>query len=148
MKIQQHGCQFSPPFGGGGGIPFREVPDNCNAIIEGISIRSAALIDSIRIVYRLSNGRSYTGAHHGGGTGVLHTENINVDAGERIIAVSGKSGQYYVEQLQFFTNWGRILGPYGGCGGGNFKVNSCLVRGIFGKSAALLDSIGFVCSHP
>ena len=36
-----------------------------------------------------------------------------------------------VDQLGFVTNKGRIFGPYGGCGGGSFTVNSCLVRGMF-----------------
>ena len=148
MQIQQLGCQFAAgAYGGGGGTPFNEIPDNCNAIIQRIMIRSAALVDGIQLIYKLSNGQSFTGKHYGGSGGVLHTEDINVDMGEKVIAVFGKAG-HYVDQLLFFTNWGRILGPYGGNGGGNFKVNSCLVRGIFGRSASLLDSIGFLCSHP
>ena len=84
--------------------------------------------------------------YRGGTGGGKHTININVDDGERIIGVFGRSGSK-VDQLGFITNHGRIFGPYGGCGGGPFTVNSCLVRGIFGRSGAALDSIGFFCSN-
>lgn len=148
MQIQRLGCNFTAgTFGGGGGEAFNELPDNCGATIRRIVIRSGSVIDGIHIIYRLSNGQEYTGEHYGGHGGGLHTVNINTDGGERIIGVSGKAGGF-VDQLEFVTNWGRILGPYGGCGGGNFKVNSCHVRGIYGRSAALVDSIGFFCSHP
>ena len=95
MQIQELGCQFSAgPFGGGGGSRFNEVPDNCNAMIKRVLIRSGSLVDGIQIIYRLSNGQSFTGKHHGGGTGGLHTFDINVDQGERVIAVFGKGGHY------------------------------------------------------
>ena len=71
---------------------------------------------------------------------------VNVDGGEKINGIFGKSGSK-VDQLGFITNWGRIFGPYGGCGGGNFHVNSCHLCGIIGRSGSLLDSIGFFCSH-
>ena len=148
MQIQQLCGHFSAgSFGGGGGKAFKELPDNCGATIRRIKIRSGSVIDGIQIVYRLSNGQGYTGKHHGGTGGGLHTVNINTEGGERIIGVSGRAGGF-IDQIEFVTNWGRLLGPYGGCGGDNFKVNSCHVRGIFGRSAALLDSIGFFCSHP
>ena len=70
---------------------------------------------------------------------------LNVDQGERIIAVWGRS-ETKVDQLGFATNHGRIFGPYGGNGGNYFKVEGCYLRGISGKSKTLVDSLGFHCS--
>ena len=147
-QIQQSGCQFSAgTFGGGGGGAFNELPGNCGGTIRSVRLRSGSRIDSIQITYRLSNGQDYTGAHHGGTGGGLRTFNVDVDGGERIVGVFGKSGSE-VDRLGFVSNRGRIFGPYGGNGGGNFNVNSCNVRGIYGRSGSRLDSIGFFCSHP
>ena len=110
-------------------------------------LRSGSRIDSIQITYRLSSGQDSTGSRRGGNGGGEHTIDIDVDGGERLIGVFGRSGGA-VDQLGFVTNKGKIFGPYGGCGGGPFTVNSCLVRGIFGRSGSAIDSIGFHCSHP
>ena len=111
-------------------------------------IRSGSYIDSIQIVYRLSNGQDYTGIHRGGTGGSLKTYNVDVDGGERVIGVFGKSGSS-VDLLGFVTNLGKIIGPYGECGGGgDFRVDSCHVRGIYGRSGSSIDSIGFHCSRP
>ena len=69
---------------------------------------------------------------------------MNVSAGEKVIGAIGRSGSE-VDQLGLFTNFGRIFG-HGGCGGDSFVVNGCEVRGIFGKSGNVVDSIGFHCS--
>ena len=107
-------------------------------------IRSAALIDGIQLTYQYSNGVQYTSGYHGGTGGHAHRITINVSRGERVIGVFGRSAAL-VDSLGFITNWGRIFGPYGGCGGRAFTVHSCKVKGIHGRSAALLDSIGFFC---
>lgn len=118
MEIQKiAGCKFpAGTFGGGGGDVFSEILDNCGAVIQRIEIRSGGVIDSIQITYRLSSGKCYTGDLHGGAGGQLHTIDIDVVRGERIIDVFGKSGAL-VDQLGFITNQGRIFGPYGGSGG-------------------------------
>ena len=147
-RIQTSGCHFSEgAFGGGGGGSFNELPNNCGAVVRRIVLRSGSLIDAIQVTYRLSNGQDSTGSNYGGTGGGKHTIDIDVDNGERLIGVFGKSGSR-VDQLGFVTNKGRIFGPYGGCGGGSFTVNSCLVRGIFGRSGSGIDSIGFHCSNP
>ena len=45
--------------------------------------------------------------------------------------IDGRVGDL-VEQLTFYTNQGRTLGPYGGDGGGPFTIDNCEPRGIFG----------------
>ena len=103
-------------------------------------------MDAIQLTYMLSNGREYTAGWHGGRGGGKAEFRVNIKAGERIVGVFGKSGGL-LDQIGFVTNKGRIFGPYGGCGGGNFHVNSCHFCGIFGRSAGLIDSIGFFCSR-
>ncbi len=142
------GCHFSAgTFGGGGGGSFNELPDNCGAVVQKIVVRAGDRVDAIQVTYRLSSGQDSTGSNRGGTGGAKHTIDIDVDGGERLIGVFGRSGSR-VDMLGFVTDKGRIFGPYGGCGGGPFTVNSCLVRGIFGRSGSAIDSIGFHCSHP
>ena len=141
------GCYSLGTYGGSGGYAFNEVPSNCAAVIRKITIRAASYVDSIQITYRLPNGQDYTANRHGGLGGREHVLYVDVDNGEKIVGIFGKSATF-VDQLGFVTNKGRIFGPYGGCGGRNFHVSSCLVRGTFGRSATFLDSIGFHCSHP
>ena len=103
-------------------------------------------MDGIQLIYRLANGQNYAGHHRGGHGGGFHEFSVNVDAGERVIGILGRSGSR-VDQLAFITNHGKIFGPHGDCGGGRFYVQGCQVRGIYGRSGSLLDSIGFFCSH-
>jgi len=70
---------------------------------------------------------------------------IDVMDSERIVGIFRRTGAI-VDRLGFITNRGRVFGPYGGCGGTPFTMNSCILHGIHGRSAATLDSIGFFCS--
>ena len=145
--MQGYGCQFSAgTYGGGGGGAFNEHPAYCRSTVKRIVIRSGTYIESIQITYQLPNGKYYRGKRYGGGGGRVHTININVDEGERVVGIFGKRGSL-VDRLGFVTNKGRIFGPYGHHGGVAFTVNSCEIRGIFGRSGSLIDSIGFLCSR-
>ena len=148
QKRQTIGCTFSAgTYGGGGGGAFNEVPNSCGATVSQIRLRSGSVIDGIQLSYKFSNGHYYTAGHHGGRGGGERVFNVNVNGGEKIIGIFGKSGSK-VDQLGFITNHGRIFGPHGGCGGGRFHVHTCHLRGIYGRSGSLLDSIGFFCSRP
>ena len=138
-------CPYtSSCYGGGGGRAFNELPDNCKATISKITIRYGKFVDSIQLTYRLSNGKDYTGHCFGGRGGRKAEVHIDVDGGERVTGVFGKSAGL-LDQIGFVTTKGRIFGPYGGCGGRPFHVNSCHVHGIYGRFGALIDSIGFHC---
>ena len=141
---EQSGCtRTAGPYGGGGGGAFHEFIDGCHAIVRKIIIRSGRLIDAIQVTYKKRNGRLYTSRQRGGNGGGKST--IILRRGEIIVGIFGKTGRL-VDQLGFVTNHGRIFGPYGGNGGGSFKVHGCHLRGIFGRSGSLIDSIGFYCS--
>ncbi len=138
------GCYTAGPYGGGGGGAFTELLDDCNAIVTQLIIRSGSLVDSIQATYRFSNGQVKTGGHHGGTGGSKHFVNLNY--GEKIIAVFGASGSF-VDKIGFVTDQHRFFGPYGGQGGGDFSVTNCVLRGFLGRSGHLVDSIGFFCGH-
>ena len=127
------------PYGGRGGRDiFTEI--YCNADVSRIFIRAGGVVDGIMFTYQYPGGKSFNGGYHGGYGGYAHTITINVSKGERVIGVFGRSGGL-VDLLGFVTNWGRIFGPYGTCGGRPFTVNSCKVKGIQGRAGGYLDSI-------
>ena len=121
-------------YGGAGGSAF----DSQGDAVRSISIRSGSLIDSIQLEYL--NGQ--TSKQLGGSGGSL--AQIDLDTDERIVAIFGRSGAF-VDSLTFVTNVGRIFGPYGGDGGSPFQVPECKLSGVFGRSADLVDAIGFHC---
>ena len=150
QKPTSGGCQSvfsSQSHGGGGGGAFTDEPSNCGAKVKKILIRSGERIDAIQITYKYPNGQIKDGKYFGGNGGGRHMIDINVDKGEKIVGVFGRSG-LELDQLGFITNTGKIFGPYGATGGGPFKVESCVIRGIYGRSGGLIDSIGFRCSRP
>ena len=140
------GASFLGPYGGTGGNSFTETPDNCRAEVKRIVIYRKSVIDSIQITYKMSTGQEIEGQKHGGYGGDRVVIDINVDQGERIIAIWGRA-ETKVDQLGFATNHGRIFGPYGGNGGDYFKAERCHLHGIAGKSKTLLDSLGFYCGR-
>ena len=147
LRTQRIGCsRIVLLYGGKGGGAFTELPDHCNAVVSKILIQAAAQFDAIQLTYQYSNGNQYTSGYHGGTGGTAHRITINVSQGERVVGVFGRTGSL-VDSLGFVTNKGRIFGPYGGCGGVPFTVNSCKIKGILGRSARLLDSIGFFCGN-
>ena len=92
----------------------------------------------------MPDGKELVGGYHGGNGGTEYVMDIDVKNKERIIGIFGRSKDY-LDQLGFATNKGRILGPYGGCGGNPFNVDSCDIGGIYGRSYDWMDSIGFYC---
>ena len=102
-------------------------------------------MDAIQLTYRLADGTDYTSPYHGGYGGSYHEFSVDIDNGEKVIGVLGRSGNK-VDQLAFITNHGRTFGPHGDCGGDIFAVEGCEVRGIFGRTGNVVDSIGFLCA--
>lgn len=150
-QIQESSCTQSAIVGGSGGTYFDELLDNCNAIVKRVKIRYGTSLEAIQMTYQLSTGREHVGQFYGGtgGTPLNFTLNVNVDRGERIVGVFGEYGQF-INQLVFHTSMGGVFGLFGGSGciEGNFHVDTCKVRGIFGRSGSKLDAIGFYCTEP
>ena len=75
---------------GSGGGSFNELLDNCGAVVRRIVLRSGSLIDAIQVTYRFSNGQDSTGSIYIWWN--WRREAHDVDGGERLIGVFGKSG--------------------------------------------------------
>ena len=125
--------------GGMGGNPFDDLNAAGNIIgkVVAVRVRHGDRIDSINASY---DGQSGSTAHGGGG-GTEDT--FSLDSNEWITEVHGRSGDG-VDQLQFYTNLGRVSPVYGGNGGNPFvesRPNS-IVKAFFGRSGAGLDQIG------
>jgi hypothetical protein len=122
-------------YGGNGGNYFN---DGRSSKIKRISIRHGSYID--RIQTRGSSG-GWNSSHGGNGGRQSYW---TVSRGDCINRIAVRYGAY-VDSLQFFTKRGRSSPKYGG-NGGNYKLvnlgRKCL-RGIYGRSGAYLDQIGF-----
>ncbi len=137
------------PNGGTAGTEFEEV-FGCEGVrISGFEISHGPHVHGLKVFYEI-NGTLTPGSTYGGYTGNEGTASVTLDSDERIVSVSGRSGDF-IDQLEFATNEGRQLGPYGVLGGGPFTVgnNSCEPRGIFGRqdlSVPVISQIGFYCA--
>ena len=66
----------------------------------------------------------------------LQRHSFRLDSGERIIAAHVVSS-LLVDRLQFWTNRGRVLGPYGGYGGQSNPKEQHIRTGSFGYLAGI-----------
>lgn len=134
-------------FGGNGGRPF---DDNITAYdpavvgIQAIRIRHGNQVDSIQATYILATGSTFAGGRHGGHGG--RETYLQLEAGEEIIEVYGKTNHALVDQISFVTRKAdgtvQIYGPFGRTGETSYSVKGQIL-GFYGRSGNLLDSIGF-----
>ena len=137
----------SPTHGGSGGAHFNDPISTHSPQIVGIRalrIRHGDKIRSIQATYILEDGATWEAPNHGG-TGDSESY-IQFDAGEFITRVDGESEATLVDQLTFTTEKvdGTVMqyGPYGTTTNTAFSVSGHVI-GLFGRSEALLDAIGF-----
>ncbi len=140
------------PNGGTEGTEFEEV-FGCEGVrISGFEISHGPYVHGLKVFYEI-NGTLTPGSMYGGYTGNIGNASVTLDSDERIVSISGRSGDF-IDQLEFVTNEGRQLGPYGGPTAGAFTVGnpSCEPRGIFGRQFLSVDDgpvisqIGFYCA--
>ena len=147
------GCSATPVYGsstvGNAFVDFTTTtPWPCGVDISRVIVRHGSLIDAIQIIYKTYDGDTIVKDQHGGNGGVVSSFDVDLDSGERIIAVAGATSTQYVIQLTFVTRKpsGEILiyGPYGTT---TVVVNTFLVMGkinsIFGRNDHYLSAIGF-----
>ena len=128
--------------GGPGGNAFADPePAQGGRIIE-IQIRSGDHVDSVQLVYMLSDGRAVEGPQHGGAGGGLNV--FHLDADEYLIGISGRSGSY-IDSIRFETNK-RTSPTFGGTGGSrDFRIDvpaNTQVSGLAGRAGQYLDAVG------
>jgi hypothetical protein len=122
--------------GGAGGSPFDD--RGATGTIRSIRLRAGNRIDAIQVNYG-----GIWGPLRGNPSG-SQPYSFDLDADEYIIAVRGRSGQF-IDQLIFYTNKGRVFGPYGGTGGTPFSesANGQKLNAIYGRSGSAIDSLFF-----
>jgi hypothetical protein len=123
--------------GGAGGIPFDD--RGATGTIRSIRLRAGNGIDAIQVNYGGTWG-PIRGNPSGG-----QPYSFDLAADEHIVTVRGRSGQF-IDQLIFFTNKGRVFGPYGGAGGTPFSESAPTgqkLGAIYGRSGSAIDSLFF-----
>ena len=83
-----------------------------------------------------SNGES---SLNGSQDAASEIEEFQLEDGERIVKIQVNSG-WMVDHLEFHTNKGRILGPYGGPGGNSYTEEP---KGLFGFLAYIKGAVVF-----
>jgi Jacalin-like lectin domain len=127
------------PAGGTGKYPYDDEPATLTAKIGHVTVSHGTLIDSIQVVF-LDGGLSDPRETHGGGGGTR--ENFVLGAGEYIVGVSGRAGQY-VDSLTITSNKKTRTYGHGGVSTFNFTANDKEeIIGFFGTHGTNLDSIG------
>jgi hypothetical protein len=128
--------------GGPGGNPFSDPEPAQGARVIEVQVRSGDHVDSVQLVYMLSDGRTVMGPQHGGGGGGLSV--FHLDADEYLIGISGRSGAY-IDSIRFETNE-RTSPTFGGSGGSrDFRIDvpaNTQVSGLAGRAGQYLDAIG------
>ncbi len=128
--------------GGPGGASFSDPEPEPGTRVVEVQVRSGEYVDSVQLVYMLSDGQTVMGPQHGGGGGALNV--FHLDADEYLIGVSGRVGTY-IDSIQFQTNK-RTSPKFGGSGGSHdFRLGvpaNAMVTGFAGRAGEYLDAIG------
>lgn len=139
----------SPEFGKHIDTPFDDGINSVVPPIVGISklhIWQYGVIPAVQFEYLLLDGTTLLGEMHGEQLAVMTT--ITFDKGEQLVSMSGKTGDYFfdqVDQLSFTTvKYGGVnahYGPFGNLGRDNFTVSGN-IYGFFGSSGEYLYGLG------
>ncbi|XP_074059362.1 zymogen granule membrane protein 16-like [Macrotis lagotis] len=121
---QQRGSSFSGEYGNGGGTSFTLSGEHRKGRITGFRIQEqcGGIIHGIQFQYG-----NIWGEFHGLKSGLHHE--VLLTRNENITQVLGKWYSYYIQQLIFITNHGRIF-TFGQPAGYSFNA-SPLYRGAF-----------------
>ena len=142
LPLELRNLQQTTIVGAGGGTAFsdREIPEG--ARISAVRVHSGSFIDSVQLIYTLSDGSTLEGQVHGGRGGRASV--FRIDSDEYITGISGRSGSY-IDSLTFHTNK-RTSPAFGGGGGSkDFRISvpsGNQATGFVGRSAEYLDALG------
>ena len=136
---QAHATEIA---GGPGGNAFSDPEPEQGARVIEVQVRSGEHVDSVQLVYALSDGRTVLGPQHGGAGGSLNV--FHLDADEYLIGISGRSGAY-IDSIRFESN--KQTSPtFGGSGGSrDFRLEvpaNAQFSGLAGRAGQYLDAIG------
>jgi hypothetical protein len=130
--------------GGRGGSAFADSGVPPDARVLEIQVRAGDAVDSVQMLYLLSDGRTTPGQQHGGMGGQLNT--FRLDNDEYLVGISGRYGNY-LDSIKFQTNK-RTSPVYGGRGGSrDFSLTvpaGYQAVGFAGRSGNYIDAIGLI----
>ena len=126
-------------YGGSGGAMFMDAPAGP---IVGVRIRAGKYVDSIQLAYRTNN-KIVWGRRHGGGGGQLYE--IMFKNNERITEIGGRYGKY-LDSVYIKTNKKTYPRRGGSGGGGSFSLKGS-IKGVWGRSGALVDALGVIRTY-
>jgi hypothetical protein len=133
--------------GGRGGNQFSDYQPAAGARVSEVRIQAGDTIDSVQMVYALTNGQVTVGPRHGGSGGRPAT--IQLDTDEYIIAIAGRYGDT-IDSLRIITNK-RQSQTFGGRGGDrDFRIEvpaGYQATGFTGRAGDTIDAIGLVCTQ-
>lgn len=130
--------------GGRGGTSFADDQYPSDARIVEVQIFAENWVDALQVTYGLADGRTVTGAKHGGSGGRSNV--FRLDSDEYITRISGRYGDY-IDSLRIHTNK-RTSPVFGGSGGEReFQLNVPARNqaiGFIGRCGRYLDAIGLI----
>jgi hypothetical protein len=130
--------------GGRGGAVFNDPEPEAGARVLEVQIRAGDQIDSVQLVFALSDGSSTAGPRHGGSGGRSNV--FRLDSDEYIVGLSGRCGDY-IDSIRIHTNK-RTSALFGGRGGDrDFQINvpaGNKAVGFSGRAGGYLDAIGLI----
>jgi hypothetical protein len=110
--------QYDGYSGGNGGSEFQDDNIPCDARVLQVKVWNGEFIDGVQFVYRSKDGHTQNTPIHGGTGG--HLTELNLNEGESIITIQGRSGDY-VDSMTLTTDRGRQA-SFGGGGGSNTYI--------------------------
>jgi len=130
--------------GGPGGSPFSDTNYQLGARVLEVRVSAGRIVDSVQITYEFQDGRTATGARHGGTGGDLNTFRLESD--EYITGISGRYGQQ-IDSLTIHTNK-RSSPRYGRSNGDrDFRLDvpsDQQAIGFAGRAGTYVDAIGLL----
>ncbi len=128
--------------GGGGGTNFVDPGIPMGTRIAEVRLWTGDMIDSIQMVYLLSDGRILEGPRHGGSGGNAYS--FPLEENEYIVGISGRYGDR-IDSIRIQTNR-RTSQLFGGRGGNrDYRISvpgGCQAIGFAGRSGQYLDAVG------
>lgn len=143
-KVPRPLYKSSSEGGSGGTVAFDDIANYSSIIgIHSINISSGNQVDSIEVIYILSNKTLFHAPRRGR---LASQPPVNISlVDEEIVKIEGKTNGMFVDQLTFTTVGPSYLhkqyGPFGRTGQLSFSLEGQVI-GFFGRHGDMLDNIG------
>ena len=112
-----------------------------------ICVKHDSRVRAIQCTYETLGGRCFTSCKHGGSDKGIESSIVELQDGEKIVEMTGRTNGVYIGQLAFVTKkkdgTSEVRGPFGRTGDTAFsvQVHGCIM-GFFGHSGDFIEAIG------